>query len=100
MCKCQNIEIGSYQRQTSMMSPWDSKWVCIDTCLVGEIAELWYIGVKTINSCCGHNINVGSIMVDISCRDLMLRLDYEEIDDMFTIDEYHQSGLAIFKSKS
>lgn len=58
MCKCKNIEIQSYDRQTSMKMPtWRRKdgWVCIDTCLVQEIAELWQLWIKTTWCCCWHN---------------------------------------------
>ena len=56
-CKCKNIFPGDYKRQTSMKTFWSHEWVCIDTCLVQEIAELWYHGIRTIECCCGHNGN-------------------------------------------
>lgn len=62
MCKCVNIDFGTYDRQTNMKTLED-KWVCIDTCLVQEIAELWYAGIYTVECCCGHNKNKGYIMV-------------------------------------
>lgn len=56
MCKCNNIEVWSYKRQTNMKSPYSDKWLCIDTCLVQEIAELWYLWIRTTWCCCGHNL--------------------------------------------
>lgn len=66
-CKCENIKTQSYENQVSILMPfWDKfttptwkkwTWVCIDTCLVQEIAELWKKWIRTTWSCCGHNIN-------------------------------------------
>lgn len=61
MCKCVNIDFQTYDRQTSMRM--FGKWVCIDTCLVQEIAELWFDKIETIECCCGHNKNRGYIAV-------------------------------------
>lgn len=79
MCKCQNISFGSYERTTSMKAPFIQRldgWVCIDTCLVQEIAELWHLGVETIESCCGHNKNSGYIAVQKKFIQQMLDLGY------------------------
>lgn len=86
MCKCVNIPIGSYARQTSMKHNFNTSndkdpkgWVCIDTCLVQEIAELWYKGIRTVECCCGHNIKDGYIaVIDIDDRK-MIELGYERV---------------------
>ena len=70
MCKCVNISVGSYDRQTLMKVPFAPEekkhggLVAIDTCLVQEIAELWFLGIDTIECCCGHNQLPGYILVD------------------------------------
>lgn len=58
-----------------MKTPQD-KWVCIDTCLVQEIAELWYLDIETIECCCGHNKNVGYILVSEKHKKKMTQLGY------------------------
>lgn len=72
-CKCKNIEVWSYENQVSILMPfWDKfttpnwkkwTWVCIDTCLVQEIAELWKKWIRTTWCCCWHNINIPFIWV-------------------------------------
>jgi len=55
MCKCKNIKFWSYDRQTNMKPPYSDKRLCIDTCLVQEIAELRAEWIRTTWCCCGHN---------------------------------------------
>ena len=73
MCKCKNIEIGSYDNQTGLYIPKKGhilsqyidnrnkeglnieRVIFVDTCLVQEIAELWQLWIKTTGCCCGHN---------------------------------------------
>lgn len=81
MCKCINIAMGSYNRQVSMKDPFNSRkrkdgWVCIDICLCQEIAELWYSGIETLESCCGHNKTNGYIMVQNNSIQKMYDLGY------------------------
>lgn len=76
MCNCVNIDFQTYERQTSMKTT-QGKWVGIDTCLVQEIAELWYLGIETVESCCGHNKNDGYIMVKKEYAREMKKLGYE-----------------------
>lgn len=56
MCKCDNIKMWTYDRQTTMKPPYQDKLVCIDTCLVQEIAELRYLWIETTGCCCWHNL--------------------------------------------
>ena len=60
-----------------MRMPFGKKWVCIDTCLVQEIAELWHLGIPTIESCCGHNKQSGYIAVSEEKHEQMIWLGYE-----------------------
>ena len=57
MCKCINIEIGSYDNQEKLHAPnWSSReYICVDRCLVNEIRALWNLGIITTGCCCGHN---------------------------------------------
>lgn len=85
MCNCKDIEIGSYDRQTSMKHPFETKrgnngWVCVDTCLVQEVAELWHLGIKTLESCCGHNKVDGYIAVENDDVEKMIELGYKPTD--------------------
>ena len=63
MCKCKNVDMGSYARQTTLWNPFTSDLVDIDTCLVQEIAELWYHNIETIECCCGHNTSAPYIAI-------------------------------------
>ena len=81
MCKCKNIEIGSYGRQVSMKDPFVKRndgWVCIDICICQEIAELWYLGIRTNGCCCGHNKQRGYIGVYDEDIEKMKELGYEQ----------------------
>jgi len=81
MCNCKNIYIGNYKRQVSMKDPFNTRnrndgWVCIDICICQEIAELWNNGIRTIESCCGHNTKDGYIITLIEDKEKMMRLGY------------------------
>jgi hypothetical protein len=56
-CTCINIDFGTYERTVGMRCPLIERndgWVCIDICIARAIAEMWALGIKTLNSCCGH----------------------------------------------
>ena len=67
VCKCVNTDVGSWDSIVVMIPPWiidDNEinrelWcdhaVAIDSCIATAISWLWLQGVKTVNSCCGHN---------------------------------------------
>lgn len=80
-CHCVDVAMGSYDNQVSMLAPFDlehrgDRWVCIDTCIATEIGRLWHLGVKTLNSCCGHQEVDPSVIVAPESHDLMDRLGY------------------------
>lgn len=59
-CFCDGVEFQTYNNTVGMKAPFsldhrDDGWVTIDTCIATEIGWLWKSGVKTLNSCCGHN---------------------------------------------
>jgi len=81
-CHCKDVEVGSYDNQVSMLMPFeqehrDDHWVCIDTCVATEIGWLWHQGVKTINSCCGHNKYRAWVIVDPKHHIKMIGLGYD-----------------------
>jgi hypothetical protein len=101
MCQCKNVSIGSYDRQVSMKDPFNSRkrhdgWVCIDVCICQQIAELWYQGIKTVESCCGHNINQGYIMVYKEDFDKMIKLGYKENKEWNS--KNYKSELRVFNN--
>lgn len=57
MCRCKNIEMGSFDNQIRLITP-EGKNVGIDRCIAEEIKELWKSGIRTIASCCGHNKSI------------------------------------------
>jgi len=77
MCNCKNVESGSYANQIEVNRPkhmigrcegTSSHTICIDSCILEEIQELWKMGIITTGCCCGHNkfpAFVGVIETDI-----------------------------------
>ena len=71
MCKCRNVAFGSYDRQVEVVplkkNPIHNnlkekngrykkkETVAVDICLVQEVVELWFKGIRTTGCCCGHN---------------------------------------------
>lgn len=63
-CKCVGVEVGSYDNQVVLTPPLllrrntpegePAKTVCVDACLVEEVAALWRLGIRTTGCCCGH----------------------------------------------
>lgn len=85
MCKCKNIEIGSYDNQVMLPRPdhmkgrkegTDNNMICIDRCLEEEIKFLWKNGVFTAGCCCGHNKLQPMINVADESFDKMEELGY------------------------
>lgn len=86
MCNCVNVEIGSYDNQIELVRPefmlgdrdpthlWS---ICVDACLVVEIASLWKRGIWTTGCCCGHNKIDGMINVIEECVPSMKALGYD-----------------------
>lgn len=81
MCKCLNVEIGTYKNQVSLYVPEENhtmseymnnrrkvglskgRLICVDRCLMNEIIYLWKKGIRTTGCCCGHNKLLGFIGV-------------------------------------
>jgi len=89
MCKCINIEIGSYDNQVEVMplphmSAYKAKvggadTICLDRCIAEEIKYLWSLGITTTGCCCGHNKEIGYIGVIEKDIRKMKRLGYRVI---------------------
>lgn len=75
MCKCRDIDFGSYDAQTYIkdLSPYPQMveyrgdraqyGLCLDECVAEEVLELWKLGITTTGCCCGHNKISGYIGV-------------------------------------
>lgn len=74
-CACVNVAMGSYANQDTLTLPWGGV-AGIDRCIVPEVKALWALGVRTIESCCGHNVASGYIAVDEASRPKMEALGY------------------------
>lgn len=79
ICHCDGVEVGTYDNQVSMKSPYvqrNAGWVCIDTCIATEVGWLWHQGVWTLNSCCGHGLFPSWVVVAEESYDRMTDLGY------------------------
>ena len=82
MCKCKNVEMGSYSNSTVLKTFWKYstgkyKLCNIDNCLLDEIKKLWKMKIKTLECCCGHNITEGYIAVYPEHIEQMKEMGYE-----------------------
>lgn len=96
-CFCENVDYQTYDHVVGMKKPfkegWDREVVPIDVCIATEIAELWYKGIITLNSCCGHQKSHSSVIVPKSEVKKMIKLGYT--------DHYlAPSGLPVFNLKT
>lgn len=78
MCKCNNVEFGDYSNMVIIDDDKGNE-IQVDKCIADEILHLNNIGIKTIQSCCGHNKNNGFIAVEETCISKMKELGYKEI---------------------
>lgn len=78
MCKCVNVEVGSYDNQVQVYNPYHIKrpYIWIDKCMVEEIYKLWGLGIETTGCCCGHNEQEGYIGVLDKYVRIMRKMGY------------------------
>lgn len=82
MCKCSNVEFGTYSNQTEVDRPkhmlirGGKSTIGIDACIVEEIQYLWSKGISTTGCCCGHNRLPGFVGVIDEDIDKMINLGY------------------------
>ena len=72
---CHNVDFGTYQNAVAIKAPWGDL-VTIDICMIPEIKWLWDKGIRTTNSCCGHDRTDGFIAVSEDCKKQMDELGY------------------------
>jgi len=82
-CKKDNT-FGEYKNTVEMITPFKfdlgggkRTHACIDCCIASEIAYLWYNGIETLNSCCGHGLLGASVFVKKKSVSKMLELGYK-----------------------
>lgn len=75
-CVCLNVNMGSYANQARATPPWGGRPVGIDRCVLDEIRALWNMGIRTVESCCGHNLTAGYIAVTPEHDSAMVELGY------------------------
>lgn len=51
--------------------------VCIDSCIVDDIKKLWYRGIETTGSCCGHGKERAWVRIHPAFFDEMVFFGYE-----------------------
>ena len=88
VCHCNNVDFGSYDNTVGMKSPFDD-WVSIDTCIATDIGRLWHNGVRTINSCCGHQKLEPSVIVSKDSYKKMDDLGYQSFINEFGAKIYY-----------
>jgi len=84
MCNCpKNAKFGNYGSEESrkyrnvVCTPQGRRQE-IDNCVLPELKILWSQGIKTIESCCGHNKSNGYIAVADESIQQMQTLGYVE----------------------
>lgn len=84
MCKCVNVEMGSYDNAITLPTPPHMREyttrppIMVDDCLAEEIQELWSHNITTTWSCCGHNKVLPAIGVIDEDIPKMLELGYKK----------------------
>ncbi len=69
--------------------------VCIDTCILGAIQELWDKGIETTGCCCGHGYMRAWVGVDPSDYVAMHELGYEQAPVLIS-DQGYAMGVYTF----
>ena len=72
MCNCHSYngdDIDSGKDQEVLLRPpkdfhLDRDSVCVDACIADVIQHLWDNNIQTLNSCCGHNKERPSIILE------------------------------------
>lgn len=74
-CTCHGVEMGSYAGQEAVETPW-GEIAGIDRCILPDVTRLWALGIRTIESCCGHGRASGYIAVRPEHDDRMVALGF------------------------
>ena len=46
----------------------DRPTICVDACIAPVIKHLWDNGIETLGCCCGHNVEIPSVILDEHMR--------------------------------
>lgn len=101
MCRCQNIEVGSYDNQVCItdlpphMADYKvlqggARSICIDACLEHEVKQLWCMGITTTGCCCGHNRGIEYPYIGVVSYDIerMKAMGYKvQLNPLRPVDE-------------
>lgn len=91
MCKCVNIEMGSYDNQDPYW--FKGQLIGLDRCIADEVNSLWKNGIVTTGSCCGHNKVNPMINVNWKSEGKMNELGYEFWINQFGVKCYNPKNL-------
>ena len=77
MCKCHSYNKDNPDSEKDMeviLTPPEQLGigrdsVCVDACISNVINHLWDSGIATLNSCCGHNKEMPSIVIQSGCNE-------------------------------
>lgn len=84
MCNCnKETHIGNYGNQTTILPHWSNRFICVDTCLLPELCDLWSQGVITTGCCCGHGTAYAYIGVKEEFIPLMKELGYKVFPNQY-----------------
>jgi len=93
-CNCVGVDFGTYEFSMGIYLPWNGELATIDMCLHKDIFELWSMGVRTVESCCGHNKIRGYIAVEPEFIGQMKKMGW--VEDMRT----EASGMFLWPKKT
>lgn len=106
--KCKNLVGGdcSYyimlpylvKLPNASIEEYETKMVNIDRCLLPEILDLWKLGIKTNENCCGHTKLPPTIGVNEEYVEKMEKLGYEHYYDKNP--EWCHNNVFIAKTKT
>jgi hypothetical protein len=84
-CACVGVELGSYANVVTLFPPAELGLsrvpVTVDRYIAQEILRLWDQGIRTLNSCCGHNKAPAFIVVCAEHESRMEALGYRALPD-------------------
>lgn len=87
-CDCYSA-IDGFGTESMRVKPyWESdKWISVDVCIWPAVKLLWRNNIKTLGSCCGHNKDYGSIVLDrlIDAKQAVSLLKRNMFDDVWVM---------------
>lgn len=87
-CNCYSYNLGIGVNQESILKPpsfiSEKETICVDSCIAHVIKHLWENKIVTMGSCCGHNMEPPSIVLQAGCgqhNGRHVRALIKEVDD-------------------